>query len=149
MLAKTSDVQTPYLYPTAVYTMKEKKVCPFLDPPERDPHLALNTYLLVHLPTHVAPSSAPSYTPIVPHFLQPQSVLPHTTVVIVLDCKAPWTFLKELHTWHIWIEGGVEDDGARKFEFTREEYRECCVSISFSVQAAALQRRASSPLTLH
>ena len=77
-------------------------------------------------------SSAPSYTPIVPHFLQPQYALPHTVVVILLDWKRPRTFLEELHTWPNWIERRVQDDGPRKLEVTREEHRERCESISFS-----------------
>ena len=62
----------------------------------------------------------------VPHFLQPQSALPHTAVVIVLDWKRPWTFLEELHTSPTWIERRVQEDRVRKLEVTHEER---CASI--------------------
>ena len=88
----------------------------------------------ISLPTYPCTvlSSAPSYTAIVPHFLQPQYALPHTVVVILLDWKRPRTFLEELNTWPNWIEGRVQDDDTRKLEVTREEHRERCESISFS-----------------
>lgn len=80
--------------------------------------------ILARLSVYTVPSSAPSYTALVPHFLQPQSALPHTAVVIVLDWTRPWTFLEELHAWLAWIEHWVQGDGARELEVTREEHRE-------------------------
>ena len=55
------------------------------------------------LSIYTVPSSAPSYTYLVPHFLRPQYVLSHTAVVIVLDWTRPWTFLDGLHTWLTWV----------------------------------------------
>ncbi|KAF8261673.1 dynein 1 light intermediate chain [Lactarius quietus] len=80
--------------------------------------------ILARLSVYTVPSSAPSYTALVPHFLQPQSALPHTAVVIVLDWTRPWTFLEELHTWLAWVENWVQGDGARDLEVIREENRE-------------------------
>ncbi|KAH9036025.1 dynein light intermediate chain-domain-containing protein [Lactarius deliciosus] len=80
--------------------------------------------ILARLSVYTVPSSAPSYTALVPHFLQPQSALPQTAVVIVLDWTRPWIFLEELHSWLAWIEGWVQGDGARELEVTREEHRE-------------------------
>ncbi|KAH8984242.1 dynein light intermediate chain-domain-containing protein [Lactarius akahatsu] len=74
--------------------------------------------ILARLSVYTVPSSAPPYTALVPHFLQPQSAIPHTAIVIVLDWTRPWTFLEELHTWLAWIER------ARELEVTREEHRE-------------------------
>ena len=110
--------------------MREKKVCYPLDPPDRVPFkYASLADILARLSVYSVPSSAPSYTALVPHFLQPQSALPHTAVVIVLDWTRPWTFLEELHTWLAWIEGWVQGDGARELEVIREEHRERCLSI--------------------
>ncbi|KAN0140374.1 Dynein light intermediate chain (DLIC) domain containing protein [Lactarius tabidus] len=80
--------------------------------------------ILARLSVYTVPSSASSYTALVPHFLQPQSALPHTAVVIVLDWTRPWTFVEELHTWLAWIERWVQGDGARELEVIREEHRE-------------------------
>ena len=55
-----------------------------------------------------SPSSPPSHTALMSHFLQPRSAPPHTAVVIVLKCKRPWTFLEELRTWLAWIERWVQ-----------------------------------------
>ena len=65
-------------------------------------------------------------TSLVPHFLQPQSALPHTAVVIVLECTRPWT--DGLHTWLTWVKCWVQGDGARELEVIREEHRERCMS---------------------
>jgi dynein light intermediate chain 1 len=100
------------------------------DPYERV--LTLHIDILARLSVYTVPSSAPSYTALVPHFLQPQSALPHTAVVIVLDWTRPWTFLEELQTWLAWIERWVEGDGARELEVIREEHRERCMLIIFS-----------------
>ncbi|KAF8258590.1 hypothetical protein EI94DRAFT_1774165 [Lactarius quietus] len=85
--------------------------------------------ILARLSVYTVPSSAPSYTALVPHFLQPQSALPHTAVVIVLDWTRPWTFLEELHTWLAWVENWVQGDGARDLEVIREENRERCIAL--------------------
>jgi len=73
---------------------------------------------------YTVPSSAPSYTALVSHFLKPQSALPHTAVIVVLDWTRPWAFLEELLTWLAWIERWVQGDGARELEVIREEHRE-------------------------
>ncbi|KAH9983550.1 DLIC-domain-containing protein [Russula compacta] len=80
--------------------------------------------ILARLSVYTVPSSAPSYTALVSHFLRPQSALPHTAVIIVLDWTRPWTFVEELHTWLTWIERWVQGDGARELEIIREEHRE-------------------------
>jgi len=46
--------------------------------------------LSVYTVSPLVPSS--SYTSLVPHFLQPQTALLHTIVVIMLDWTQPWTF---------------------------------------------------------
>ena len=53
---------------------------------------------------------------IAPHFLHPQSALPHTTVRFVLDWTQPWTFLGELYTWLSSTERRVQGDGGRELE---------------------------------
>jgi len=86
--------------------------------------------ILARLSVYTVPSSSPSYTALLSHFLHPQSALPHTTVIIVLDWTRPWTFLEDLHTWLSWIERWVQGDGARELEVIREEHRERCASVS-------------------
>ena len=112
------------------------------------------TDILARLSVYTVPSSAPSYTALVPHFLQPQSALPHTAVVIVLDWTRPWTFLEELHTWLAWIERWVQGDGARELEVIREEHRERCMShliliLVSSVLTIASQGRRIFNITLN
>ncbi|KAI9457300.1 dynein light intermediate chain-domain-containing protein [Russula earlei] len=80
--------------------------------------------ILTRLSVYTVPSSAPSYTALVSHFLSPLSALTHTAVVIVLDWTRPWTFLEELHTWLTWIERWVQADGAHELQVLREEHRE-------------------------
>ncbi|TFY50288.1 hypothetical protein EVG20_g11608 [Dentipellis fragilis] len=79
---------------------------------------------LARLSVYTVPSSAPSYTSLLPHFVPPRQSLPHTLIVIVLDWTRPWTFVEELHTWLSWIEGWVKGDDARELVITREENRE-------------------------
>ncbi|KAH9988414.1 dynein light intermediate chain-domain-containing protein [Russula vinacea] len=80
--------------------------------------------ILARLSVYTVPSSSPPYTALLSHFLRPQSALPHTAVIIVLDWTRPWTFLEDLYTWLTWIEHWVQGDGARELEVIREEHRE-------------------------
>ncbi|KAI0044606.1 hypothetical protein FA95DRAFT_245456 [Auriscalpium vulgare] len=80
--------------------------------------------ILARLSVYTVPSSATSYTALVPHFLPPRASLPHTLVMIVLDWTRPWTFVDELHTWLSWVERWVEGDNARELTIAREENRE-------------------------
>lgn len=75
---------------------------------------------------YTVPSSAPSYTALLPHFVPPRTSLPHTVVIITLDWTKPWTFVDELHAWFAWIEKWAKGDGARELEIAREEHRERC-----------------------
>lgn len=114
-----------------MYATKERKVCPFhlfspsynltMHPPHAD--------VLARLSVYTVPSSSPSYTALLSHFLHPQSALPNTAVIIVLDWTRPWTFLEDLHTWLSWVERWVQGDGARELEVIREEHRERCASV--------------------
>ncbi|KAA1473378.1 dynein 1 light intermediate chain [Dentipellis sp. KUC8613] len=79
---------------------------------------------LARLSVYTVPSSAPSYTSLLPHFVPPRQSLPHTVVMIVLDWTRPWTFVEELHTWLSWVESWVKGDDARELVITREENRE-------------------------
>ena len=65
-------------------------------------------------------SSAPPYTSLMLHFLQPQSALPHTTIVIVLD-HGP-TFLDGLHTWLTGVKCWVLGNSAGELEVTHDEH---------------------------
>ncbi|KAI0092701.1 dynein light intermediate chain [Irpex rosettiformis] len=80
--------------------------------------------ILARLSVYTVPSSAPSYTALLPHFLPPKTSLPHTVVVIVLDWTKPWTFIDELQAWLKWIEEWSKGDGSRDLEILREENRE-------------------------
>ena len=81
---------------------------------------------LARLSVYTVPSSAPSYTALLPHFLPPRTSLPHTLVIIVLDWTRPWTFVEELQSWLQWVEKWVKGDGSREVEIVREENRERC-----------------------
>ena len=70
------------------------------------------------------PSSAPSYTALLPHFLPPRSSLLQTLIIIVLDWTRPWTFVEELQTWLTWVETWSKGDASRELEIIREESRE-------------------------
>lgn len=61
---------------------------------------------------------------LLPHFLQPRTVLPHSLVMIVLDWTRPWSFVEELQTWLLWVERWAKGDGSRELEVVREECRE-------------------------
>ncbi|GJE84573.1 dynein 1 light intermediate chain [Phanerochaete sordida] len=79
---------------------------------------------LARLSVYTVPSSAASYTALLPHFLPPRTSLPHTVVVITLDWTKPWTFIDQLYTWLSWIEAWVQGDGSRELQIVREENRE-------------------------
>lgn len=79
---------------------------------------------LARLSVYTIPSSAPSYTSLLPHFVPPRTCLPHTVVLIILDWTKPWTFVEELETWLQWVENWTKGDGARELEIAREENRE-------------------------
>jgi dynein light intermediate chain 1 len=89
--------------------------------------LTMNIDNLTRLYAYTVPSSAPSYTALVPYFLQPRHTHPHTVVVIVLDWTRPWTFLEELHTWLAWVERWIQGDGRRELKVINEEYHVCSV----------------------
>ncbi len=88
--------------------------------------LTLVTDTLARLSVYTVPSSNPSYTALLPHFLPPRTCLPHTLVMIVLDWTRPWTFVEELETWFQWIEKWAKGDGSREVDIAREESRERC-----------------------
>ncbi|PPQ79491.1 hypothetical protein CVT25_003373 [Psilocybe cyanescens] len=79
---------------------------------------------LARLSVYTVPSSASSYTALLPHFLPPRTALLQTLVIIVLDWTRPWTFVEELETWLTWIEAWSKGDGSRELEIIREESRE-------------------------
>ncbi|KAH7923655.1 hypothetical protein BV22DRAFT_1196540 [Leucogyrophana mollusca] len=79
---------------------------------------------LARLSVYTVPSTATSYTALLPHFLPPRSSLPHTVVVIVLDWTRPWTFVEDLQTWLKWVEDWAKGDGSREVEIVKEENRE-------------------------
>lgn len=85
---------------------------------------SLSSDILARLSVYTVPSSAPSYTALIPHFLPPRTSLPHTAVIIVLDWTRPWTFVEELEKWLEWIEKWTDGNGAREVEIVREENRE-------------------------
>ena len=79
---------------------------------------------LARLSVYTVPSSAPSYSALLPHFVPPRSSLPHTLVVIALDWTRPWSFIQELVTWLEWVEKWVKGDGSRELDIAKEENRE-------------------------
>lgn len=88
---------------------------------------------LARLSVYTVPSSAPSYTALLPHFLPPRTSLPHTVVIIVLDWTKPWTFIDQMHIWLAWIEKWIAGDSSRELQIVREENRERC---KWSVRAS-------------
>lgn len=86
----------------------------------------VSTDTLARLSVYTVPSSNPSYTALLPHFLHPRTALPHSLVMIVLDWTRPWSFVEELQTWLLWVERWVRGDGSRELEMVREECRERC-----------------------
>ncbi|KAI0720370.1 dynein light intermediate chain [Cerioporus squamosus] len=79
---------------------------------------------LARLSIYTVPSSAPSFTALLPHFVPPRSSLPHTLVMIALDWTRPWAFIQELETWLDWVEKWVKGDGSRELDIAKEENRE-------------------------
>ncbi|KAI6018310.1 dynein light intermediate chain-domain-containing protein [Pisolithus marmoratus] len=79
---------------------------------------------LARLSVYIVPSDAKAYSALLPHFLPPRNVLPHTAVMIVLDWTRPWTFMEELEMWLKWVEQWAKGDGSREVEIVREENRE-------------------------
>ncbi|KDR84036.1 hypothetical protein GALMADRAFT_236631 [Galerina marginata CBS 339.88] len=79
---------------------------------------------LARLSVYTVPSSASSYTALLPHFLPPRTSLLQTLVVIVLDWTRPWTFVEELETWLAWVETWSKGDDSREVDIIREECRE-------------------------
>ncbi|KAH9833682.1 dynein light intermediate chain-domain-containing protein [Rhodofomes roseus] len=80
--------------------------------------------ILARLSIYTVPSSAASYTALLPHFLPPRASLPHTVILVVLDWTRPWTFVEELETWLEWVEKWVKGDSGRELEIVREENHE-------------------------
>ncbi|PIL37380.1 hypothetical protein GSI_01074 [Ganoderma sinense ZZ0214-1] len=79
---------------------------------------------LARLSVYTVPSSAPSYSALLPHFVPPRASLPHTLVMIALDWTRPWLFVQELVTWLEWVEKWVKGDGSRELDIAKEENRE-------------------------
>ena len=79
---------------------------------------------LARLSVYTVPSSASSYTALLPHFLPPRSSLLLTLIIFVLDWTRPWTFIEELQTWLTWVEMWSKGDASRELEIIREESRE-------------------------
>ncbi|RDX53841.1 dynein light intermediate chain [Lentinus brumalis] len=79
---------------------------------------------LARLSVYTVPSSAPSFTALLPHFVPPRSSLSHTLVLITLDWTRPWSFIEELEIWLQWVEKWVKGDGSRELEIAKEENRE-------------------------
>ncbi|KAF9782183.1 dynein light intermediate chain-domain-containing protein [Thelephora terrestris] len=80
--------------------------------------------ILARLSVYTVPSSATTYTSLLPDFLPPRQSLPHTVVIIALDWTRPWTFIEELQMWLVWVEQWAKGDGSRELEIAREEQRE-------------------------
>ncbi|KAF9651747.1 hypothetical protein BDM02DRAFT_3110207 [Thelephora ganbajun] len=80
--------------------------------------------ILARLSVYTVPSSATTYTSLLPDFLPPRQSLPHTVVIIALDWTRPWTFVEELQTWLVWVEQWAKGDGSHELEIVREEQRE-------------------------
>jgi dynein light intermediate chain 1 len=97
---------------------------------------ALSSDTLARLSVYEVPSSASSYTALLPHSVPPKTALPHTVAIIVLDWTRPWTFLDELETWLLWIDKWTTGDTSREAEIVREETRERCMFLDagFSFQ---------------
>ena len=82
------------------------------------------------LPVYTDPSSAPSHTALLSHFLRSQFVLPYTAATIVLGWTPLWTFLEDLRTLLASMEYWVLRKGARVLEVIRDEHREPNASVS-------------------
>ena len=91
---------------------------------KRDLQFSQPADTLARLSVYTVPSSAPSFTALLPHFVPPRSALPHTLVVVVLDWTRPWSFIQELETWLEWVEKWVKGDGTRELDIAKEENRE-------------------------
>jgi dynein light intermediate chain 1, cytosolic len=91
-----------------------------------DLHTPLSLDTLARLSVYTIPSSVPTYSALLPHFLPPRSTLPHTVVIIVLDWTKPWTFVEELQTWLKWIDIWSKGEESRDLDILREENRERC-----------------------
>lgn len=101
---------------------------------------------------YTVPSSAATYTSLLPDFLPPRQSLPHTVVIITLDWTRPWTFIEELQMWLVWVEQWAKADGSRELEIVREEQRERCTCfLTFSLIACQPQLAISTvaPPTLY
>lgn len=87
-------------------------------------NFSLRIDILARLSVYTVPSSATTYTSLLPDFLPPRQSLPRTLVIIVLDWTRPWTFIEELQAWLVWVEQWAKGDGSRELEIVREEQRE-------------------------
>ncbi|CCM00180.1 uncharacterized protein FIBRA_02208 [Fibroporia radiculosa] len=72
--------------------------------------------ILARLSVYTVPSSASSYTSLLPHFTPPRASLSHTLIIIVLDWTKPWTFVEELEIWLEWVESWAKGDGSRELD---------------------------------
>ena len=101
-------------------------------------YLSFAADTLARLSVYTVPSSSPSYSALLPHFVPPRSSLPHTLVMIALDWTRPWSFVQELVTWLEWVEMWVKGDGSRELDITKEENRERRKWISLTVYSSLL-----------
>ncbi|TRM67915.1 dynein light intermediate chain-domain-containing protein [Schizophyllum amplum] len=79
---------------------------------------------LARLSVFTVPSSQSTYTSLLPHFINPQTNLQHSLIMIVLDWTKPWTFVDELQTWLGWIDKWAHGSEDRELVIAREEARE-------------------------
>jgi dynein light intermediate chain 1, cytosolic len=91
----------------------------FLDRPGFETFFRPDT--LARLSVYIVPSSASSYTALLPHFLPPRTALSHSLAIITLDWTKPWTFVEELQKWLKWIDKWTTGDGSREVDMVREE----------------------------
>ncbi|KAL1664318.1 dynein light intermediate chain-domain-containing protein [Schizophyllum commune] len=82
------------------------------------------TDTLARLSVYTVPSSQPTYTSLLPHFIPPQNNLQHSLFMIVLDWTKPWTFVDELQTWLGWVDQWAHGTEDRELVIAREEARE-------------------------
>ncbi|KAF9534136.1 dynein light intermediate chain-domain-containing protein [Crepidotus variabilis] len=80
--------------------------------------------ILARLSVYTVPTSSPSYTKLLPHFLPPRTALLSSLIIIVLDWTRPWSFVEELESWLAWVEAWAKGDGSRELDIVREEGRE-------------------------
>jgi len=84
---------------------------------------------LARLSVYTVPSPLRAYLSIVEPFLAPQTAIPNSVALILLDWTRPWSFVSQLQVWLTWLESWsrTTQNSQHDLQVVKEEGRERCI----------------------